>query len=81
MLKTMAKGPRGEKRPADAIARAVKVAKIATGEEEEDVSSLRKKRAVKAGKAGGAARSHALTPEQREEIARVAAEARWKKRD
>jgi hypothetical protein len=31
------------------------------------------------GKKGGEARSRALTPEQREEIARMAAEARWKK--
>ena len=32
----MPKGPRGEKRPADAIARAVKVGRIATGEIEDD---------------------------------------------
>lgn len=31
----MPKGPRGEKRPADAIARAVQIRKIATGEIEE----------------------------------------------
>ena len=31
----MAKGPRGEKRPADVNARAVMIAKIATGEIEE----------------------------------------------
>ncbi len=33
----MPKGPKGEKRPADVIGAAVKVAKIATGEIEEDV--------------------------------------------
>jgi hypothetical protein len=32
----MPKGPKGEKRPADAVGAAVKVAKIATGEVEED---------------------------------------------
>lgn len=31
----MPKGPKGERRPADAIARAIKVMKIATGEIEE----------------------------------------------
>ena len=38
----MSKGPRGEKRPADAIGRAVMIGKIATGEIEdkrEDLSS------------------------------------------
>ena len=33
----MAKGPKGEKRPADFIGSAIKVAKIATGEIEEDL--------------------------------------------
>ena len=32
----MPKGPRGEKRPADVIGNAVKVMRIATGEEPED---------------------------------------------
>jgi hypothetical protein len=32
----MPKGPRGEKRPAEVIGAAVKVMRIATGEEEED---------------------------------------------
>lgn len=34
-IKNVPKGPRGEKRPADAVARAIMVAKIATGEVEE----------------------------------------------
>ena len=33
----MLKGPRGEKRPANVIGNAVKVTRIATGEEEEDL--------------------------------------------
>ena len=32
----MPKGPRGEKRPADAVSRAIMVAKIATGEIEDE---------------------------------------------
>ena len=35
----MPKGPRGEKRPADAIGNAIKVMRIATGEETEEVDS------------------------------------------
>ena len=35
----MPKGPRGEKRPADVIGAAVKVMRIATGEEVEEISS------------------------------------------
>ena len=34
----MPKGPQGQKRPADAVGCAVKVARIATGEEEEPTS-------------------------------------------
>jgi hypothetical protein len=76
----MAKGPRGEKRPGDVVGAAVKSMRILTGEEAEDVSSAKQTRAHKAGKAGGKARAATLSPEEREEIARVAAEARWKKR-
>ncbi|MGD2118225.1 MAG: hypothetical protein PVG66_07695 [Chromatiales bacterium] len=73
----MPKGPKGEKRPADVIGAAVKVAKIATGEIEENLDG--KEYARKGGKKGGQARADSLTPEQRSEIARLAAEARWKK--
>lgn len=74
----MPKGPNGEKRPADAIGRAVMIGKIATGEvddEREGVTSA----AAQMGKLGGKARARALTPEQRSDIARAASEARWKK--
>jgi len=71
----MPKGPKGEKRPADVIGAAVMVMKIATGEIEEPVRSGR----IKSGRAGAKARAKALTPEQRSEIARTAAVARWKK--
>lgn len=69
----MANGPRGERRPADTIGLAVMVAKIATGE----ISDNQKSNKVKSGKAGGRARADALTSEQRSEIARKAANARW----
>jgi hypothetical protein len=72
----MPKGPRCEKRPADVIGNAVKVMRIATGEEEETISNEAKRHA---GEAGARNRAMKLTPEQRSEIARAAAESRWKK--
>ena len=74
----MPRGPKGEKRPADAIGNAIMVAGIATGEIEEG-SQPETKAAVALGRRGGKARAASLTPKQRSEIARVAAEARWKK--
>ncbi len=75
----MPRGPRGEKRPADVIGNAVKVMRIATGEEEETVGTPAKQRRRKGGLSGGPARAKALTPEQRSDIARTASQARWKK--
>jgi hypothetical protein len=70
----MPKGPRGEKRPADAIARAVKVARIATGEIEDDISTPEAEgkdpAAVSMGKRGGGARAEKMTAERRAEIAK-----------
>lgn len=37
----MPKGPRGEKRPADVIGNAVKIMRIATGEETEELDSVK----------------------------------------
>lgn len=76
----MPTGPKGEKRPADVIGNAVKIARIATGEEPEDVplDDGKDKAAQALGKKGGAARAKAMTPERRAEIARKAAESRWK---
>lgn len=48
-------------------------------EESDKDDSPKVKRARKAGKAGGPARAKALTPQQRSEIARRAAKARWEK--
>lgn len=69
----MPKGPSGEKRPADTNACAVKVAKIATGEEDDNLSSGRRK----SGQAGGKARKDLLSPARRAEIAKMGAAARW----
>ena len=78
----MPKGPRGEKRPADVIGNAIKVAKIATGEIEEDINTPESQgkdpAAVSMGKRGGKARAEKMTPERRAEIAKAAAEKRWK---
>lgn len=72
----MPKGPQGQKRPADAVSRAIMVAKIATGEIEEtkELSSA----AAELGRKGGKARAAKMTPERRAEVARKAAETRWK---
>lgn len=70
----MPRGPNGEQRPADVNSCAVIVAKIATGEIEEDLPTAHKR---KAGRAGAASRTNGLSPERRSEIARNAARARW----
>lgn len=74
----MAKGPRGEKRPAEVVARAVKVMRIATGEEQDDREATASA-AAQLGKLGGAARARNLTAERRAEIARKGAARRWNK--
>jgi len=74
----MPKGPKGEHRPADVIGAAVKVMRIATGEEQEDVVAAGSK-AVEAGKRGGAMRAERLNGQQKTTIARKAADARWRK--
>lgn len=76
----MPKGPQGQKRPADVIGNAIKVARIATGEEVEALTNDGKdKAAVSMGKRGGKARAEALTKKERAAIAKKAAAARWKK--
>lgn len=76
----MPKGPKGEKRPADAIGLAVMVGKIAIGEVDDETPDDGKDPAAKAmGAKGGKARAAKLTPEQRSEIAKKAAAKRWSK--
>lgn len=55
------------------------VVRRATGEVVAPAPSKKQERGRKGGLKGGTARSAALTPEQRSEIARTAAAARWKK--
>ena len=74
----MPRGPRGEKRPADVIGMSVKVMRIATGEEEEELDRA-KSAAAELGARGGKARAAKMTPEKRAEIAKKAARARWQK--
>lgn len=69
----MPKGPQGQKRPADAVANAVMVARIATGEIEDDARRLQTTKRAN----GGLVRSKRLTPDRRTEIAKTAATARW----
>lgn len=71
----MPKGPKGQKRPADAIGAAIAVAKIATGEEEDTedvVSDLANPKSE-----GGKRRAATLSAARRKEIARKAAKTRW----
>ena len=74
----MPTGPRGEKRPADAVGCAVTVAKMATGEIE-DTRAVRQPNKAKGGRVGGKARATGLSREERSEIAAAGAAARWAK--
>lgn len=68
-------------RPRDPIALAKLIGDIATGEVVDTIDGKLTTRAKAGGKKGGPARAVALTPQQRAEIARAAANARWKKSD
>lgn len=72
----MPKGPQGQKRPADVIGNAVRVMRIATGEEAESTAD---KSAVDLGSRGGKARAAKLSPRKRKQIAKKAAQSRWGK--
>jgi hypothetical protein len=56
---------------------------IASGEVEDNISEAKKHpenvKGRAGGKKGGRSRAKTLSPEQRADIARIAAEARWKK--
>jgi hypothetical protein len=67
------------KRPRDANQLAKMIVDLATGDASDGQETTFTKRASVAGLKGGPARSASLTPDQRSEIARVAASARWKK--
>jgi hypothetical protein len=75
----MPKSPQGQKRPADVNARAVMIAKIATGEIEDVTTDDGKNAAAVAlGRKGGQARAAGLSKKRRREIAKQAAASRWK---
>lgn len=65
-----------KKRPRDPNQLAKMMVDLATGEaQEQEINEARSE----AGKKGAKARARSLTPEQRSEIARAAAQSRWKK--
>jgi hypothetical protein len=72
----MPKGPQGQKRPADVIGNAVRVMRIATGEEAEELDAV-KSAAAELGARGGKARAAKMSAERRSEIAANAAKLRW----
>ena len=76
----MPKGPKRERRPADVNARAVMIAKIATGKIEDVTTEDGKNAAAVAlGRMGGKARAEGLSARKRKEIAKKAAATRWGK--
>ncbi len=76
----MSKRTPGKKRPADVVSNAVHVMRVLTGQAEDTPPVPIKEKdaaAVALGRKGGAARANKLTDEQKSEIARNAARARW----
>lgn len=66
------------KRPRDPNQLAKAIVDIATGETEDRAPSFRK---AQSGAKGGASRAARLTPEQRAEASRLAAQARWRRKE
>ena len=76
----MPRGPKGEKRPVDAIGNAIMIGRIATGEIEGLTTDDGKNAAAVAlGRMGGKARAAGMTAKKRSEIAKKAAKSRWGK--
>ena len=71
------------KRPRDMNQLAKLIVDIATGDVEDTTSAAKRQPSNrrKGGLEGGKSRALALSPEQRQEIAKLAARARWKKQD
>lgn len=71
------------KRPRDPNQLAKMLVDISTGEVEDTLSAKKRKPSARraGGLAGSKARAQKLTPEQRREIAKIAAAARWRKKD
>lgn len=66
------------KRPRDPVSLAKLIGDIATGQTKDEVEDKRHPDAVEMGTRGGKSRAAKLTQEQRREIAKRAARARWK---
>jgi len=66
-------GPNGEKRPSNPVAAGVHIARIATGEAEEEYVDLERRAR---GRKGGEARAAALPPTERKRISQRALDAR-----
>lgn len=73
----MPRGPQGQQRPRDVVGRAVAVARIATGEQDEQFEVRSAGQIL--GRSGGQARARRLTAAQRTAIAKQGAAARWAK--
>jgi hypothetical protein len=74
----MPRGPKGEKRRADAIGNAVMIARIAAGKIEDiKTEDGKNAAAVALGRLGGKARAEGMTAKRRKEIAKKAAAKRW----
>jgi hypothetical protein len=75
------------KRPRDANQLAKRIVDLSTGQAKDELSAPTGKDPAavslgrKGGLKGGKARAKSLTAEQRAEIARLAAQARWRKRE
>lgn len=74
----MPKGPKGEKHPADVIGNAVKVMRIAVGEDA-DTAPIdgKNKAAQELGPMSGVARAKSMSAKRQKEIAKKAAKSRW----
>jgi hypothetical protein len=72
----MPRGPKGERRPADAIGNAVHLMRIAVPTPQQEGKSAA---AVELGRLGGRARAQTMSSKRRAEIARKAAKKRWSK--
>jgi hypothetical protein len=71
------------KRPRDPNQLAKQIVDIATGEVADEISEAKRhpSNRRKGGLKGGKRRAKLLTPQEREDISRIAARARWKKTD
>jgi hypothetical protein len=74
--------PKRLKRPRDPIQLGKLIVDIATGQiKDEEADTGKAEAAVVRGRKGGPARARTLSAEERAEIARAAAHARWRKSD